>query len=101
MERKFRIIEVKPITTKDGNKFNAYKTTAKGGRKMDVRFVRNCHNVPTEPCVIVCDENDCNVDTSREYPILWIKEVIRIEPYERKNNIADFFSDSDIEDLDD
>ena len=97
MERKFKITEVKEITANNGNKFNAFKTIANGGRKMDVRFVRNCKNVPTEPCVIVCDENDCNVDTTRQYPILWIKNVISIEPFERKNNISDFFSDSDIE----
>ena len=52
-ERKFKIIDVSEITTKDGKKFNAYKTIANGGRKMDVRFVRNCKNIPTEPCVIV------------------------------------------------
>ena len=93
MEKKFRIIEVNEVTAKNGNKFSAYKTLANGGRKMDVRFTRNCHNVPVEPCIVVCNEEDCNVDTSRQYPILWVKEVIRIEPYKRKNNIADFFSD--------
>lgn len=97
MEKKFKIIEVNEITTKDGKKFNAYKTIANGGRKMDVRFVRSAHNIPTEPCVIVCDENDCNVDTSRQYPILWIKDVKSIEPYVRRNNISEFFSDTDID----
>ena len=90
-ERKFKIIEVSDISTKDGKKFNAYKTLANGGRKMDVRFVRDCPNVPTAPCTIVCDEEQCNVDTTRQYPILWIKSVIRIEPFERKNNISDYF----------
>lgn len=90
-ERKFKIIEVSEITTKDGKKFNAYKTLANGGRKMDVRFVRNCNNIPTEPCVIVCDEYNCNVDTTRQYPILWIKDVIRIEAFERKNNVSEYF----------
>lgn len=93
-ERKFKIIEINDITTTDGKKFKAYKTLANGGRKMDVRFVRECKNVPTENCVIVCDENDCNVDTTRRYPILWVKNVLRIEPFERKNNLNDFFSES-------
>ena len=66
METKFKIIEVKEITTKDGKKFKAYKTIGKGGRKLDVRFVMSCSNVPTEPCTIVCDEDDCNVDTTRQ-----------------------------------
>lgn len=95
MEKRFKVIEVKEITTKDGKKFNAFKTLANGGRKMDIRFVRNAHNIPTEPCIIVCNEEDCNVDTSRQYPILWIKDVIAIEPFTKKNNVSDFFSDID------
>lgn len=91
MERKFKIIEVKEITTRDGKKFKAYKTIGKGGRKMDVRFVRDCNNVPTEPCVVVVNEENCNVDTTRQYPILWIKSVERIEGFERKNNTSDYF----------
>ena len=91
MERKFKIIEVNEITTQDGKKFKAYKTVGKGGRKMDVRFVRDCNNVPTEPCVVVVNEENCNVDTTRQYPILWIKNVERIEGFERKNNMSDYF----------
>ena len=91
MERKFKITEVNEITTKDGKKFKAYKTVGKGGRKMDVRFVRDCNNVPTEPCVVVVNEENCNVDTTRQYPILWIKNVERIEGFERKNNMSDYF----------
>lgn len=91
MERKFKIIEVNEITTKDGKKFKAYKTIGKGGRKMDVRFVRDCNNVPTEPCVVVVNEENCNVDTTRQYPILWIKNVECIEGFERKNNMSDYF----------
>lgn len=94
-EVKFKIIEVKEITTKDGKKFDAYKTIGKGGRKMDVRFVRTAKNLPTQPCVIVVNEEDANVDTTRQYPILWIKDVIRIEDFERKNNVGDFFDDYD------
>lgn len=91
MERKFKIIEVNEITTKDGKKFKAYKTIGKGGRKMDVRFVRDCNNVPTEPCMVVVNEENSNVDTTRQYPILWIKNVERIEDFERKNNTSDYF----------
>ena len=93
MERKFRIIDVKEITTRDGKKFKAFKTIGKAGRKMDCRFVQGCKNVPTEPCIIVVEEENANVDTTRVYPILWIKDVIRIEPVQRKNNISDFFDD--------
>ena len=91
MERKFKIIEVKEITTTDGKKFKAYKTIGNGGRKMDVRFVYDCNNVPTKPCVVVVNVENCNVDTTRQYPILWIKNVERIEDFERKNNTSDYF----------
>lgn len=91
MEKKFKIIEVNEITTKDGKKFKAYKTIGKGGRKMDVRFARDCNNVPAVPCVVVVNEDNCNVDTTRQYPILWIKNVERLECFEHKNNTSDYF----------
>ena len=91
MEMKFKIIEVKQVETKDGKKFKAYKTIGKNGKKMDVRFTQECNNPPTEPCTIVCDETECNVDTSRVYPILWVKSILRLEPFERKNNVAEYF----------
>ena len=93
MERKFRITEVKEITTQDGKKFNAYKTIAKNGKKMDVRFTRDVKNTPTQPCMIVCNEEDANVDVSRQYPILWIKNIIRTEDYEKKSNLSDYFDE--------
>ena len=91
IERKFKIIEVKEITAKNGNKFTAYKTIGKGGRKLDVKFTRDCKLLPTEPCTIVVAQQDANVDTSRVYPCLWIKNVLRIETTERKSNLDDFF----------
>ena len=95
-ELKFKIIEVKEVSIPErGLKFNAYKTVGKGGRKMDVRFVRGCANVPTEPCTIVVNAEDCNVDTTRQYPVLWVKQVLRIEETVRKNNVADFFDFDD------
>lgn len=92
MDKKFHIIEVKEVNIPErGLKFNAYKTVGKGGRKMDVRFVRDCANIPKEPCVIVVDENDCNVDTTRRFPILWVKNVKSIEEIQHKSNVDDFF----------
>lgn len=90
-DKVFRIIEVKEITLNNGQSFNAYKTITKDNKKMDVRFVKSCKNVPTEPCNIVVHEEDANVDTTRQYPILWIKEVQSIEEIERKNNLSDYF----------
>ena len=92
-EIKFKIIEVKEITTKNGNKFLAYKTVGKGGKKIDVRFTRDCKDVPTAPCTIVCDKNDANVDTTRIYPCLWIKRILRTEGTARKSNLDAFFGE--------
>lgn len=92
MDKRFHIIEVKEVNIPErGLKFNAFKTVGKGGRKMDVRFVRDCANIPKEPCVIVVDENDCNVDTTRRFPILWVKNVKSIEEIQHKSNVDDFF----------
>lgn len=86
-----KIIEVKEIETKDGKKFTAYKAIAKNGKRIDARFVRGCANVPTEPCIIsVLDEN-ANVDLTREYPVLWVKEVEECKPFERRNNLSEYF----------
>lgn len=92
-EVKFKIIEVKEITAKNGNKFTAYKTVGKGGKKLDVRFTKTCKNVPISTCTIVVKKENANVDTSRIYPILWVKNVERIEASERRNNIDEFFGE--------
>ena len=90
---KIRVIEVKEITTTDGKKFTAYKTIGKGGRKMDLRFSRDCatDTLPKEPCYIIVADDKANVDTTRIYPILWVKEVLAIEPIKRESNLAEYF----------
>ena len=89
---KIKIIEVKEITAKQtGNKFTAYKAVTKQGRKIDCRFTKEVNLVPTEPCYIVVDDDKANVDTNRQYPVLWVKEVKEILPFESTNNLSDFF----------
>ena len=90
-----KIIEAKEITAKNGNKFMAYKTVDKGARKMDVRFTRTCKNTPTEPCTIIVDKDMANVDKTRLYPILWVKEVKEIKENVRKSNLDEFFGSED------
>lgn len=89
-EVKFSVCEVKEIES-NGKKFKAFKVLAKNGRKLDCRFVQGCHNIPEIPCTIVVNEEDCNVDTSRLYPILWVKDVVRLEERQRKSNLANYF----------
>lgn len=92
---KFKVIEVNEITAKNGNKFLAYKTLGKGGRKLDIRFTRDCQNVPRETCTIVVKRENANVDKSRYYPILWIKNVEKIEQTVRKSNLEEFFGEDE------
>ena len=44
-----KIIEAKEITAKNGNKFTAYKTVGKGGRKMDVTSSSYCWVFSSSP----------------------------------------------------
>ena len=70
-EVKFKIIEVKEITAKNGNKFTAYKTVGKGGKKLDVRFTKACKNVPTSTCTIV---------VKKEIPLSFISSADQAYP---------------------
>lgn len=90
-ELKIRIVEVKPITTKDGKKFTAYKALTKERKIIDCKFRMDVENLPTEPCIIVVDSDKCNVSTNRQYPVLWVQEVKAIEPIERTTNSSDYF----------
>jgi len=92
---KIKIIEVNEITTKSGSTFTAYKAVTKEGRKIDCRFTRavDPKMLPQQPCYIVVDENMANVDTNRQYPVLWVKDIISVEPFESRNNLSDFFGE--------
>ena len=90
---KIKIINVDEITTKTGNKFMAFKAVTKEGKKIDCRFTRavDPNMIPDQPCYIIVDDDKANVDTNRQYPVLWVKEVKSIEPFESRNNLTDFF----------
>lgn len=90
-ELRIRIIEVKPITTKDGKNFTAYKALTKDGKIIDCKFRQDVQNVPTVPGIIVVDSDKCNVSTNRQYPVLWVQEVKSIEEYVKESNSENFF----------
>ena len=92
-EVKIKIIEVKEVKTVDGRKFNAYKSMTKNGDKMDVKFTQECTLLPKEPCTIVVNPVMANVSTKKVYPVLWVKEVLRIEKTERQSNVLDYFGE--------
>lgn len=94
--KKIKVIEVNEITANNGNKFTAYKTVNKDGRKMDLRFTKECiancpSFIPKEPCFIYVPSNMANVDQTRQYPVLWVKEVVAIELFERTSNLDEWF----------
>lgn len=91
MKIKIKVIEVTEITPKSGSKFTAFKTVDKNGKKMDLKFTRDSRNIPSEPCEIIVDDTQANVDKNRQYPCLWVKDVLEIRPLPRKSNMADFF----------
>lgn len=81
------IVEAEVIVTgittmKDGkeNKFNAYKIFTKTGKKMDLKFVRDLKNLPTENCIMVVKRSALNLDNTRKFPCIWCRE----EPIEFK-----------------
>jgi len=90
---RIKVIEVKEVVATDGKKFTAYKTVGKGNRKMDLRFVRGCSNIPDHPCTIIVNDEDANVDNTRQYPIVWVKNIQSTEEFTRKSNIAEYFDE--------
>lgn len=94
MEKKeIKIAQVKEVTTKDGKKFTAYKAVAKNNKLIDCRFTRDVEEKakPTEPCVIVVDDESSSVDTRGQYPVLWVRKIDEIKPLPKKNNLAEYF----------
>lgn len=79
METKKLKVRVTERTTKEGRKFNAYSTFSKNGRRTELKFTKGVKDVPTEDCYIEVAKTDMNLNTSGEYPVVWVKNVIAIE----------------------
>lgn len=74
METKRIKIVVTERKTAEGRVFNTYHTFSKNGRRVDVKFRKEV-NAPKENCYIECDVNDMNLNTSGQFPVLWIKAI--------------------------
>ncbi len=85
METKRIKIVVQEKTTKDGRKFDTYKTFSKNGRATEVKFRKDVKDLPKATCYIVCDVDDMNLNTSGEYPVLWIRAIQGIEDLNAAN----------------
>lgn len=98
-ERRIKVIEVKEVKLESGHKFNAFTGVDKSGKKITIKFRRDCKNVPEKPCCVIVDDNDFNLDTSRQYPCIWVNKILRTEElYEaRQNKHADMFEDANLE----
>jgi len=90
--REIKIVKAEQKTTQDGKKFMTYKTVDKKGRLMDCKFRREVTNIPTEPCVLVVPDDMCSVDKNRQFPVLWIGEILEVKPYaQQASNLGEYF----------
>lgn len=66
-----------------GNKFTAYKTVAKNGRFMTVKFRKEVKNAPQTPGTywLKTDASNVSIDTNRQYPVLWVHAIDEVAPY--------------------
>lgn len=79
METKKIKIYVTERKTADGRTFNTFHTFSKNGRRTDVKFRKTVKQIPDKNCYVVCDIEAMNLNTSGEYPVLWLKDVVAIE----------------------
>lgn len=79
METKELRVVVEQKSTKDGRKFNTFKTFSKNGRKTDLKFTKEVSNVPTKNCFIVINIDDMNLDDRGMYPVVWVKKIQEIK----------------------
>ena len=82
METKKIQILVSARKTSEGRSFNTYKTTTKNGRLMDVKFRKEVKELPTTNCYAIISVDNMNIDSNRQYPVLWVSAVESYESYE-------------------
>lgn len=72
--RKFKI-KVTQKKTADGRTFNTFKTFSKNGRAIEVKFRKEVKNIPEKDCFIIVPADDAHLNTSGEYPVMWVKSI--------------------------
>lgn len=85
METKKLKVVITEKETIDGRKFKTFKTFSKNGRATELKFRKEVQNIPTKNCYIIVNVDDMNVDTSREYPVCWVKAIQATEDLETVN----------------
>lgn len=91
---KIKVIEVKEMQSKDSKqKFMVYKTVDKTGKKMDLKFRKDVDvKQITGPCTLIIeDPENVNVDTSKQFPVCWVRGFDSIEETQHATNAGYFF----------
>lgn len=101
METKRIKIRVTQRTTKDGKKFNTFKTFSKNGNPTEVKFRQSVRTLPEKDGFYTFDADDMSLNKSGEYPVLWIRgeyqsfEELNAETEESKaknrQDLTDYF----------
>lgn len=99
MENKTIKIRVKVTTakTREGKEFTAYKIVTNDGKLIDLRFKKECKNLPTESGFVWVESSNINKDNKREYPCFWIKKIEKFEPRTISTNVDKFLEDIEVE----
>ena len=79
MEVKKLKIKVAQRKTADGRTFNTFKTFSKNGVGTEVKFRKAVKELPEKDCYIVVDVDKAHLNTSGEYPVLWVEAIESIE----------------------
>ncbi len=85
-------IKVQERQTKEGKKFNVYKSVDKKGVFTDLKFTKACSEnspLPKEDCYIVVNTKNINLDENRLYPCYWVKAIENIFPLENERKADD------------
>lgn len=92
MEEKLIKIEVKAsdVTKRDGTTFVAFKGLTKKGW-CDLKFKKECLNVPTHSGIIYVLETNVNVNRTQKFPVIWVENVEKFEEFAFTQNVADYF----------
>lgn len=81
---------VKQGKKQDGTSFDYFKTSDGNGKLVDVRFTKECRNLPSKTSYIFVESKNINLDSKREYPCYWIKKIEKVEDIEYTNNDLPF-----------
>lgn len=70
--------------------FLAYKVFTKKGW-VDLKFTKDVKNAPTKNCFIFVDTDKLNINKTGRFPIVWVKEIAKIEEINFTQKVEDYF----------